>query len=56
MNFDNIEVGTLVRFKVDDDVGIILEKQSKGEMLRIEWQNDISGWFSCCEYTMEVIG
>ena len=56
MNFDDIKIGMLVRFKADDDVGIIVEKYPKEQLLRIRWQNDIPGWFSCCEYTMEVIG
>ena len=56
MIFDDIEIGMLVRFKADDDVGIIVEKHPKEQLLRIEWQNDIDGLFSCCEYTMVVIG
>ena len=56
MIFDDIEIGMLVRFKQDDDVGIIVEKYPKEQLLRIQWQNDIDGLFSCCEYTMEVIG
>ena len=55
MNFDDIEIGTLVRFKADDDGGIIVEKHPKEQLLRIEWQNDIDGLFSCCEYTMELL-
>ena len=41
MNFDDIEIGTLIRFKQDDDVGIIVEKYPKEQLLRIQLQNDI---------------
>ena len=32
MIFDDIEIGTLVRFKQDDDVGIIVEKHPKEQL------------------------
>ena len=55
MNFDDIEIGMLLLWLDDQDVGVVLDMHSETEKLYIQWQNDISGWFNWSEYEMELL-
>ena len=49
-----MKVGDLVRYVGDGDIGVITSIDKNG-MMRIEWQNDISGWWAG-DHHLEVIG
>ena len=55
MSFDDIEIGMLLLWHDDQDVGVVLDIHPKTEKLYIRWGNDGLGWYNWSEYEMEKV-
>jgi len=47
-----MQIGSLVRYKDDGDLGIIIDINLRGDC-RVKWSDGVDGYF--CPTTMEVI-